>query len=75
MTMEVSLVYLDHFQKHSKCSAEDSVLFSMDNHVSHISLEAVERAKLHRIAMQTAHPHTAHKLQSLDKTVFGPIKK
>ena len=75
ITVELFLVYLHHFQKHKKCSLEDLFLILLDNHVSHISLEAVDRVKLYGIIMLTTHPHTTHKLKPLEKTVFDPVKK
>ena len=59
MTVDLFLVYLDHFQKYTKCSPEDPVLLLLDNHhVSHISLEAVERARSHGIVMLTTQATT-----------------
>ena len=71
MTMELFLFYLDHFQKHTKCLTADSILILLDNHVSHKSLEAEERARLNGIAMLTTHPHTIHKLAAFRKDRFG----
>lgn len=46
----------------------------MDNHESHVSLAAIELAKSSGIILLTFHPHTSHKMQPLDRTVFGPFK-
>lgn len=46
----------------------------MDNHESHISVESISYAKEHGIILLTIPPHTSHKLQPLDRTVYGPLK-
>lgn len=46
----------------------------MDNHESHVSLEVISFAKENGIILLTIPPHTSHKLQPLDRTVFGPLK-
>ncbi|GFQ76137.1 casein kinase I isoform alpha [Trichonephila clavata] len=40
-----------------------------------VSIEAITLAKEHGIVMLTFPPHTSHKLQSLDRGMFGPFKK
>lgn len=46
----------------------------MDNHDSHISIESLNFAKENGINLLTIPPHTSHKTQPLDRTVFGPLK-
>ena len=46
----------------------------MDNHASHISIDAIGIAKENGIHLVTFHPHTTHKMQPLDRTVFTPFK-
>ncbi|GFO27245.1 pogo transposable element with krab domain [Plakobranchus ocellatus] len=46
----------------------------MDNHESHVSLAAREYAKENNIHIVTLPPHTSHRTQPLDRTVFGPMK-
>lgn len=46
----------------------------MDNHESHITVEAINKAKDNGIVLFTIPPHTTHKLQPLDRGVFGPFK-
>jgi len=75
MTTELFVEYLDHFIKYAKCSQEEPVLLVLDNHVSHVSLAAAEKGIEHGIVMLTLHPHTSHKLQPLDKAVYGPFKQ
>ena len=75
MTVDIfSEQYLPHFIKHSKCTPEKPVLLILDNHCSHISLPAIELARKSGIVMLTLSPHTSHKLQPLDRSVYGPMK-
>lgn len=71
---EKFLEYMNHFIKHVKPSKENPVLVVFDNHESHISIPVIELAKSHGIVLLTIPPHTSHKLQPLDCTVFGPYK-
>ena len=71
---ELFLVYLGHLIRHTRCSKERKVLLILDNHESHISLHAIELARANGTVMLTIPPHTSHRLQPLDKTVFGPFK-
>lgn len=66
--------YLQHFIKHAKPSVENKILLIMDNHESHITVEAIKLARENHIIFLTLPPHTSHKLQPLDRTVFGPYK-
>ncbi|GFN86582.1 LOW QUALITY PROTEIN: tigger transposable element-derived 4-like protein [Plakobranchus ocellatus] len=45
----------------------------MDNHESHVSRAAREYAKENNIHTVTLLPHTSHRTQPLDRTVFGPM--
>lgn len=47
----------------------------LDNHESHTSLASVDFAKVNGITLLTIPPHTSHRLQPLDVTVFGPFKR
>lgn len=68
-------VFLQHFIKHAKPNNENKVLLILDNHESHLSIKIIDLAKKNGIVMFTFPPHTSHKLQPLDRTVFGPLKK
>lgn len=74
MIKETFLEYLQHFSSHSRCSKEKPVLLLLDNHSSHISLDSVKYSKENGIVMLTFPPHCTHKLQPLDRSVFGPLK-
>lgn len=74
---DIFVDYLKHFIQHAKCSTSNPrpTLLIMDNHSAHISLAVVELAKKYGVCLVTLYPHTSHKLQPLDRTVFGPFKR
>ncbi|XP_072400708.1 uncharacterized protein [Diabrotica undecimpunctata] len=74
MTASNFVKFLEHFQKHVKATTDNKSLIIMDNHDSHVSLEAITYAKAHGIVLLTIPPHTSHKFQALDTIVFGPLK-
>ena len=51
-----------------------SVIPSFDNHGSHISIETTNLAKDNDVILLTLSPHCSHKLQPLDRSVYGPFK-
>lgn len=67
--------YLEHFINHNNCSKDRPALLLLDNPEFHVSLKAVDIAKNNGIVLLTLPPHTSHRLQPLDKTVFGPLKR
>ncbi|CAK6961691.1 uncharacterized protein LOC119495270 isoform X3 [Scomber scombrus] len=66
--------FLQHMIRHTHCSPSNPLLLILDNHDSHVTLEAVSLAKENGIVLLTLPPHTTHNLQLLDKCVFGPLK-
>ncbi|KAK7455951.1 hypothetical protein BaRGS_00039419, partial [Batillaria attramentaria] len=75
MTEENFPKFLAHFKHHLKPSRESPVLVILDNHGSHLGIAALDFAKEHGIALLSLPPHYSHKLQPLDISVFGPLKK
>lgn len=69
------LLFLRHFQNHSQATATNPVLLILDNHQSHISIDALQFCQQHHITVLSLPPHCSHKLQPLDRSVFGPLKK
>jgi len=67
--------WLNHFIHHVKASTSNKILLVLDGHSSHKSLEAVELACRSGVTMICLPPHTTHRMQPLDLTVFGPLKK
>lgn len=74
MTTDNFLHYLNHFVKYAKPREDNKILLILDNHASHCSLEAIQFCRNHFITMLGFPPHTTHRLQPLDVSVFGPIK-
>ena len=75
MTAENFLTFMKHFVRHVRCSQEETVLLILDNHESHLSIEVLEFANANGVIMLSFPPHTSHKLQPLDRSVYGPFKK
>ena len=67
--------FMRHFVSHVNCSVTSPVLLLLDNHDSHVSLPSITFAKENGVVMLTFPPHCSHKLQPLDRTVYGPLKK
>lgn len=66
--------FLEHLAENTNCSTDRPILLILDNHEAHISFRAVDFAKRNGIVLVTIPPHTSHRLQPLDKTVYGPFK-
>lgn len=75
MTSENFLLWMNHFAKFCHCSVANPVLLLLDNHESHISYDCLQFAKQNGITMVSFPPHTTHKLQPLDVSVYGPLKR
>ena len=54
-----------HFVKHAKPTTDQPMMLLLDNHETHLSVEFIDLA---------CPPHTSHKLQQLDVSVYGPFK-
>lgn len=46
----------------------------MDNHETHVTIPIIDFAKANGVTLMTFHPHTSHKMQPLDRGLFGPFK-
>ncbi|XP_072392504.1 uncharacterized protein [Diabrotica undecimpunctata] len=68
------LHYLQHFIAHVKPREQEKVLLILGNHESHIAVSVIDLAKENNIVLLTLPPHTSHRTQRLDWTVFGPYK-
>ena len=66
---------MKHFIKHVRPSEDSPVLLLLDNHSSHLSVDVLEMAKSSGIIMLSFPPHCSHRLQPLDRSVFGPFKR
>lgn len=65
---------MQHFIKHSGAFKSSPTLLLLDNHTSHLSIEAIDLAAENGITMLTFPPHCSQRMQPLDVGVFGPIK-
>lgn len=65
---------IKHFIKHTNTTKENPCILIMDNHESHLSLEALDLAKTAGVHILTLPPHTSAKLQPLDVGIYGPFK-
>ena len=74
MNSDIFPEVIKHFIKFTNSSLENPSILIMDNHESHLSIEALDLAKSSGIHILTLHPHTSGKLQPLDVGIFGPFK-
>lgn len=75
MTQISFLQFIKHFHNHVRSSKEHPCLLILDNHDSHLSIDVINFCKEKGIVMLSFPPHTSHRLQPLDKSVYGPFKK
>lgn len=67
--------FVKHFVEHAKCSKEKPCLLLLDNHCPHLSIDGLNFAKENGIIMLSFPPHFSHRLQPLDRSVYGLLKK
>lgn len=65
---------MKHFRQHSGSSKENPTILILDNHESHLTIQALNLAKANGVVMVTLPPHCSHKLQPLDTSVFASFK-
>lgn len=75
MTENEFYIFLKHFAKHTRSSKEKPVSLILDNHESHLSLNGISLCKENGVVVITLSPHCSHKMQPLDRSVYGPLKK
>lgn len=69
------LKFLKHFQHHTRSSINNKTFLLLDNHISHITVAALDFCKENGIVVLSFPPHCSHKLQPLDRSVHGHLKK
>lgn len=69
------LAFMKHFVKHVNPSETNKVLILLDNHSSHLSISLIDYCRDNFITLLSFPPHTSHRLQPLDRGVYGPFKK
>ncbi|CAF4778747.1 unnamed protein product [Pieris macdunnoughi] len=75
MQEEDFYIFLKFFKDQIRPSKENKTLLLLDNHASHIAVKNIEFCRENGIILLTFPPHCTHKLQPMDRTVFGPVKK
>lgn len=74
MNAEQFYQFLIFFQSHAHASKENPILLILDNHESHLSIRGLDYCKENGIVVLSLPPHTSHKLQPLDRSIFRPLK-
>ncbi|XP_018570759.1 uncharacterized protein LOC108910590 [Anoplophora glabripennis] len=74
MTSDNFIKYLEHFIRYTRPSEDSRILLLMDNNASHLTLEAVNLCRENFITLVGFPPHTSHRLQPLDVSLYGPLK-
>lgn len=74
MTVEIFPRVLEHIVNLTHCSAENKILLLLDNHESHVSVEAIRYCKSNWIVLLSFPSHASHRLQPLDAGVHAPFK-
>lgn len=67
--------FMLHFIQFSGASLGNPQLLLLDNHASHLSVAALDAAMRNGVTILSFPPHCSHRLQPLDVSVFGPLKK
>ena len=75
MNESTFLIFMQHFVHNVKCSLTKPVLVLLDNHESHLSIDVIDFYKENGVVLLSFPPHCSHKLQPLNRSVFGPLKK
>lgn len=75
MQEEDFLVFLRHFVKHTRPTPESQVILLLDNHSSNLSIKGIDFCRKHGVVLLSFPPHCSHKIQPLDRSVYGPLKR
>ena len=67
--------WLHHFVDFVKPTADKKVLLVLDGHSTHVkNLKSIELARKEIVIKLCLPPHTTHKIQPLDRTLFKPLQ-
>lgn len=75
MTTAIFVKLLEHIKNHTHSSPESPILLLLDNHETHVSVDAINYARGNGIVLLSFPPHCTHRMQPLDKAVYGPFKQ
>lgn len=67
-------ILLHHFSNFAKATKDDPVLLILDNHCTHSTLKSFNFCRDNGIVVVSLPPHTSHRLQPLDITIFSSLK-
>lgn len=74
ITGKLFVDWLHHINSYVKPSIDSPMLLILDNHESHVSLDAYEFCRKNWINLLSLPPHSSHRMQPLDLTFYGPLK-
>ncbi|CAH1988156.1 unnamed protein product [Acanthoscelides obtectus] len=63
------------FKNHVRSSKENPVLLLLYSHALHIAVKTINFCKENGIVLLTFPPHCTHRLQPMDRAIFGTVKK
>ena len=69
------LKYVKHFSTHARCSKDRPCLVLINNHSSHLDAAVLDFCRENGIPLLSFPAHCSHKLQPMDRSVYGPFKK
>nr|XP_047140603.1 uncharacterized protein LOC105851035 [Hydra vulgaris] len=75
MVESTFMEWFNHFINSVRPSKANPVLLILDNHESHMSINFIDLASDNGVIVLTIPPHSLHKLQPLDITLYGPFKR
>ena len=75
MQVEEFLQFLKLLVRNTHAAKDHPLLVLLDNHHLHLDMNVLNFAKANNIILLSFPPHCSHKLQPLDVSVFGPLKK
>jgi hypothetical protein len=75
MTGDDFLLFMEHFIKYTRVTKDRPALLLLDNHQSHLAVKVFDLVKENGVVLLSFPPHTSHKLQPLDRSVYGTFKK
>jgi hypothetical protein len=74
MSAKIFIKLLEHIMNHTNCNVSNKILLLLENHETHVSIDAIMYAREHGIVLLSFPPHCTHKMQPLDKGVYGTFK-
>jgi len=68
------VVFIQHFIRHVKPTHERAVLLLLDNHSSHLSVEAIDICKQNGVVLLSFPPHCSHNFSHLTGVCMDPSR-